>query len=71
MAPRKKTPASNTKDKGVLQPSKAGVEKATKKKAARDQAVEEPTVHNTQAGVKRFRNGLFNFTKLPDHFIEK
>jgi hypothetical protein len=71
MAPSKKTPASDTKDKGVLQPSKAGVKKATKKKAARDQAVEDSAGQSTQSGVKRFRNGLFNFTKLPDQLIEK
>jgi hypothetical protein len=71
MAPRKNTPASDTKDKGVLQPSKAGVKKATKEKAASDKAVEEAVVPDTQARVKRFKNGLANLTKMPDHVLKK
>jgi hypothetical protein len=71
MAPRKKTPASNTKDKGVLQPSKAGVKKATKEKVARNKAVKETAVPNTQAPVKPFKNGLVNLTKMPDHLLMK
>jgi hypothetical protein len=71
MAPVKKTPASDMKDKGVLQPSKAGVNKTTKVKTAKDQAVEEAAVPNTQARVKRFKNGLVNLTKMPDHLLAK
>jgi hypothetical protein len=75
MAPSKKTPVSDTKGKGVLQPSKAGVKKATKEKAASDEAVEEAVVPNTklapQASVKRFKNGLANLTRMPDHLLKK
>jgi hypothetical protein len=76
MAPRKNIPVSDTKDKGVLRPSKTGVQKSTKKtatktNAVRDQAVEEAAVHNTQVRVKRFKNGLVNLTKMPDHLLAK
>jgi hypothetical protein len=71
MAPCKEIPPSDMKDKGVLQPSKAGVKKATKEKTAKGQAVEKAAVPNTQARVKRFKNGLINLTKMPDHLLEK
>jgi hypothetical protein len=75
MAPRKNIPASDTKGKGFLQPSKAGVKKATKEKAASDKAVEEAVVPNTelapQAGVKRFKNGLVNLTRMPGYLLKK
>jgi hypothetical protein len=76
MAPRKKIPASDTKDKGVLGPIKAGVQKSTKKtatktNAVRDQAIEEAAVSSTPVRVKRFKNGLVNLTKMPDHLLAK
>jgi hypothetical protein len=72
MAPRKRTPASDMKEKGVLQSSKAGVKKTTtKKNAERDPAVQEAAVPNTQVRVKRFRNGLVNLTKMPHHLLKK
>jgi hypothetical protein len=76
MTPRKRIPGINTKDKGVEQPSKTKVQKSTKKtaaktNAARDQTIERAAVLNTQAYVKRFKNGLVNLTRMPDHLLKK
>jgi hypothetical protein len=70
MAPFKKTLATDMKAKDVLQPIKAGVKKATKEKAAKDEAVGEAAVSDTQARVKRFKNGLVNLTKMPNHLLK-